>query len=100
MSEKRYKKKLEIQSKLIARQSEQIEELKSQNKALKLKCDEKDEIINSVEPLRKELTESIKKHKELRNEYTNLVKELRMMKKVIDETVYKNRWNIVKFLIK
>lgn len=100
MNEKRYKKKLEIQNKLIARQSEQIEKLKSQNEALKLKCDEKDEIINSVEPLRKELTESIERHKELRNEYTNLVKELRMMKKVIDETVYKNRWNIIKFLIK
>lgn len=100
MNEKRYKKRLEFQSKIISKQSQEIENLKSQIETLKLKCEEKDEIIMSVEPLRKELTESIKKHKELRIEYENLVKELRIMKKVVNETVYKGRWRLIKFLIK
>lgn len=100
MNEKKYIRKFDFQNKMISRQSEQIESLKSQIETLKLKCEEKDKIINSVESLRKELTESIEKHRELRNEYENLVKELRIMKKVMDETVYKGRWRLIKFLIK
>ena len=100
MNENKYKKKFEFQNKMISRQSEQIESLKSQIETLKLKCEEKDEIIMSVEPLRKELTESIEKHRELRNEYENLVKELRAMKKVVNETVFKGRYRLIKFLMK
>lgn len=100
MSEKRYRRKNEFQKKMISRQTEQIESLKLQIEKLKSECEEKDKIIDSVSSLKAELTESIKKHKELKNEYEGLVKELRMMKKIIDETVYKGRWRLIKFLIK
>ena len=100
MNEKRYKKKLEIQSKLIARQSEQIEKLKSQNETLKLKCEEKDEIINSVGSLRDELTQNIAEIKQYKQQYKELIEELRKMKIILNQEVYKGKWKLVQFLIK
>ncbi len=100
MIEKRYKRKIEFQEKLIKRQSEQIEELKLQNQKLELKCKEKDEMINSVSFLREELKQNvaeIKKHKE---EYKSLVDELKNMREIVNKEVYKGRWKLVRFLIK
>ena len=85
---------------MITRQSEQIESLKLQIEKLKLECEEKDKIINSVDPMRKELAENIKEYKRLKNEYKSSVKELRKMKEIMNVTVYKGRWKLIKFLIK
>lgn len=100
MKDKKYEKRLDFQQKMIARQSEQIETLKSKVKELELKCKEKDEIINSVTPLRKELTESVKDYKNLKNKYEDLIKELKQMKGIINQEVYKNKWWLIRFLIK
>ncbi len=100
MNEKRYEKKIEFQNKLISRQSEQIETLKSEVEALKIECAEKDEIINSVSVLKKELTDSIEKVKKHENEYEGLIQELRKMKDIMNQNIYKGRWKIIKFLIK
>lgn len=100
MSEKDYKKRLEFQKKMISRQSEQIDLLKSEIEKLKLKCDEKDKTINSVDSLRNELIEDIKEHKRLKNEYAKLVAELRKMKKIMNQTVYKGRWWLIRLLLK
>ena len=67
---------------------------------LKEECKEKDKIINSIEPLREEMAENVKEHKRLKNEYEKSVEELKLMKEIINETVYKGRWKIIKFLIK
>lgn len=53
----KYEKRLAFQQKMIARQSEQIEKLKSEIEKLTLECQKKDELINSVTPLRNELAE-------------------------------------------
>ena len=100
MNEKNYKRKLEFQEKLIKRQSEENESLKIQIEELKLKCDEKDRVIHSIASLKKELSDTvtdIKKHKE---EYKKLIDELRKMKAVMNQTVFKGRWKLVRFLIK
>lgn len=94
------KKKLDFQQKIITRQSKQIELLKSQIEYLKQKCQEKDDVINSVQSIREELVENAKEHRRFKNEYKELVDELKQMKKIIDVNVYKGRWKIVKFLIK
>ena len=100
MKENKYEKRLDFQEKMIAKQSEQIKLFKSKIEKLEEKCKEKDEIINSVEPLRKELKESVKRHKSLENEYEGLIKELKQMKGIINQEVYKNKWWLIKFLIK
>lgn len=100
MSEKRYKKKYEFQKKLILRQTEQIESLKNDVQRLEMECKEKDRIIHSVDSLRQELNENVETYKKLKNEYKDLIEEVRKMKTIINQTVYKGRWKLIKFLIK
>lgn len=100
MNEKSYKKRLDFQQKVISKKSEEIESLKLENEKLKQKLKEKDEIITSVESMRKEVTESAKEHKRLKSEYRKLIQELRQMKMAMNKEVFKNRWWLVKFLIK
>lgn len=94
------KKRLEFQQKMISRQSEQIESLKLQNEKLKLELQEKDEIINSVASLRDELTKNVAESKKYKEEFRELVQELRKMKEIVNQTVYKGRWRLIKFFIK
>lgn len=95
-----YQRDYEFQKKLNARQTKEIESLKSENKKLKTQCKEKDEIINSVDYLKSELAENVNAIKEKRKEYDSLINELRDMKKVMNQEVFKGRWKLVKFLIK
>lgn len=97
---KRYHKKLDFQQKMIARQSDKIESLTSQIEALKLECERKDGIINSVTPLKEELTKNVNEIKEYKKEYRTLIEEVRKMKNIINQEVYKNRWWLIKLLIR
>ena len=96
----RYEKRLAFQQKMINRQSEQIEKLKSENEKLTLECQKKDELINSVTPLRNELTENINEVKKKKKEFDELIQELKKMKSIINKEVYKGRWWLIKWLIK
>ena len=100
MSEKNLKKRLDFQNKIISRQLEQIENLKLQIENLKQECKNKDIENKSVELLRKELTEKINEIKHHKNNYKELIEELRKMKSIINQDVYKNRWWLIKFLLK
>ena len=60
----------------------------------------KDEIINSVAYLKEELSQNIEKIKKYKDEYKRRIDELRKMKEDFNQTVYKGKWNLVKFLIK
>lgn len=100
MNEKKYKKRLELQNKTITRQSNQIEELKLQVQKLELECKKKDEIINSVSILKEELDKNISDAKAYKEQYEDLIEELKKMKKIMNQELYKNRWNFVRFLIK
>lgn len=100
MNEKKYKKRFEFQNSIISRQSDQIEDLKSQIENLKLELKEKDGIINSVSPLREELKQNVSEIKQYKEEYKSLIDELRLMKNVMNKEAFKNRWWIVRLLIR
>lgn len=100
MNEKNYKKRLDFQNKVIQRQSEQIDGLKAKIEELKLELEKKDETINSVSHLKNELSKNIAEIENKKNEYDKLIKELRKMKDIINKTVYKGRWNLIKILIR
>lgn len=100
MNEKSYKKRLDFQQKTISRQSKQIEDLISINRKLQLEIEEKNNVINSVEHLRKELTQNVNKIKKYRVEYENLIDEIKEMKKAVDQNVYKGRWRLIRLLMK
>lgn len=100
MNEKKYNKRLEMQNKLISRQSEQIKDLESQVRKLQLEIEEKNKIINSIEPMREEMAKHIAEAKKCKVEFESLTNELRKMKDVMNDTVYKGRWNVIKFLIR
>lgn len=86
MIENRYKKRYETQIKIVARQREEIASLKSKIEELERECEKKDELINSVEPLR--------------DEFQRLIDELKEMKTIANKKLYKGRWKIIRFLIR
>lgn len=100
MNEKNYKKRLDFYQKMMARQSEQIEKLKSKIEKLTLECQKKDELIKSVEPMRKEMADNIKEQRKLKERYKALIQELKVMKNIVNEEVYRKRWWLIKFLLK
>lgn len=100
MNENKYKKRLDFQQKMIARQSEEVENLKSQIEKLKLELQEKDKIIDSVTPLRNELKQHIVEIEKKKSKYDELEEELRKMKGIMNQTVFKNRWSLIRFLMK
>lgn len=100
MNEKRYEKRLEIQNKMISHQSKQIEDLELQVRNLKLEIEEKNNVISSIEPMRKELAENIAEVKQYKNEYKSLIQELKKMKEIVNQEVYRGRWKLIHFLMK
>ena len=100
MSERSQKKRLDFKDKMISRQSDQIESLKLENEKLRLEIREKNELIDSVVPMREELAQHIEEIKGYKNEYKELVGELRKMMSIINNTVFKGRWKLIRFLMK
>ena len=100
MNEKRYEKRLKFQEKMISNQSKTIESLKSQIVALKLESNAKDELIESVDSLRKEFIKDTEEVKRCKEQYKKLIQELKDMKKILNQEIYKGRWSLIKFLIK
>lgn len=100
MNERNYKRKYEFSQRVISRQLEQIESLKTQNEKLLLECQKKDEVINSFGSLRNDLTKEIENVKQYKEQYEELVKELRDMKTIFNKELYKGKWSLVKLLIK
>lgn len=100
MNEKKYEKRLETQNKIISRQSGQIEELELQISKLKLDIEEKNKIINSINPLREKLLRDIDEVQSSKKEFDKLIDELKKMKNIMNQEVYKGKWKLIKFLIK
>ena len=100
MKEKKYEKRLDFQQKLSEKQSEQIRLLKAKIDKLEEKCKEKDEIIKVVEPMRQEMIENLEEQKRLKKQYKSLIRELKEMKGIIDQEVYRKRWWLIKWFVK
>lgn len=100
MNERNYKKKFEFQKKIISRQLGQIESLNAQIEKLKLECEKKDNIINSINSFKDELEKDVFEMKKHKKEYIELIKELKRMKDIVNQEVYRGRWKIVRWIIK
>lgn len=97
---KRKKKYGKIKGNIIKRQADEIRALKSRINELNITCQQKDEMIESVDKFQQEFMSLIDELKEKKEEYEKLIGEVRAMKKAIDREVFKGRWSIVKWLIK
>lgn len=93
-------RKSNIKSRIIERQTHEIESLKKKISELEIDCDDKDELINSVDSLRIEMEHIVEDLKSKGEVYDKLVEELTEMKKIMNEEVFKNKWWLIRFLLK
>lgn len=94
------KRSNDVKSRIIARQADEIEKLKEEIAKLQNDNAEKEELVNSIEPMRKELSEIIKDLNDKRNEYDALLSQLKESRKIINQDVFKGKWNLIRFLLK
>lgn len=96
----RYEKKYETQKKIVLRQLDEIEKLKSSISELEIDSEKRTELIDSITDIRTELYEVIDDLSERRKEYTRLIEDLKQMKMVMNQTVFKGKWRLVKLLLR
>lgn len=96
------KKRLDHQSQLIQKKNDEIESLKSTILKLELSCEEKEELISSIDHLREDLKNTIMEIKAKGEEYDALIEDLRQMRNVFAKDVFRGewRWRIIKWLMK
>lgn len=96
----RYEKKYETQKKIVLRQLDEIEKLKSSISELEIDSEKRTELIDSITDIRTELYEVIDDLSERREEYTCLIEDLRQMKMVMNQTVFRSKWRLIKLLLR
>lgn len=96
----RYEKKYKTQKKIVLRQLDEIEKLKSSISELEIDSEKRTELIDSITDIRTELYEVIDDLSERREEYTRLIQDLRQMKMVMNQTVFKGKWRLIKLLLR
>ena len=92
-------KKSDYKSQIINRQIDEIEHLKQEISKLEIDCEEKNKLINSIDSLRNDLVSVIDELKNKRQEYDKLITELYEMKSVMNQTVFKGRWKLIRLLL-
>lgn len=100
INKQRNKRRDDLNKQIIKRKEFEIESLKEKISKLELDNNAKDELINSIDCLRDELkaiTENLKKKSE---EYDKLNSDLRQMKKVFNQEVFKGKWRIIRWLMR
>lgn len=96
----RYEKKYETQKKIVLRQLDEIEKLKSSISELEIDGEKRTELIDSITDIRTELYEVIDDLSKKREEYTRLIEDLKQMKMVMNQTVFKGKWRLIKLLLR
>jgi len=96
----RYEKKYETQKKIVLRQLDEIKKLESSISELEIDSEKRTELIDSITDIRTELYEVIDDLSERREEYTRLIQDLRQMKMVMNQTVFKGKWRLIKLLLR
>lgn len=97
---KRSNNKKTFKDKIIKRQINEIESLKEVIANFELDNKQKKELFDSVEVIYSDLLESVNELKIKRNEYEKLIQELTEMKKAMNQIVFKNKWKLIRWLIK
>lgn len=96
-----YKKRYgRVKGSIIKYQSDEIKSLKRQINELNISNQKKDELINSVDGFQKELDNIVADLRAKKEEYNELINEVKTMRSVFNEEVFKGRWNIIKWLLK
>lgn len=90
----------EFANQIIQKKNLEIDSLKNKIMDLQISCEEKDSLINSIDGFRKELAETIDELKAKKQGYDVLMDDLIQMRKVFNQTVFKGRWKIIKWLMK
>ena len=93
-------RKKDIKSEIIKRQSDEIELLKKSIEDLNITCEQKDELIGSIDGFRNDLIEVLKDLDDKRDKYDTLISELMEMKNIINEEVFHKKWWLIRFLLK
>ena len=96
----RNKKKSDFRNQIIVRQVDKIDALQKKISELEIDNAKKDEIINSINVLTDDLFDTVNELKNKSNKYDELVAELMQMKNVMNQTVFKGRWKLIRFLLK
>ena len=92
-------KKSDIKSQIIDRQISEIQRLKQEISKLEIDCEEKNKLINSIDFLHNDLISIIDELKNKRQEYNKLIAELYEMKSVMNQTVFKGKWKLIRLLL-
>lgn len=93
-------KKLDMKSKIIKRQVDEIESLKNKISSLEIDCSEKEDIIKSIDVLRIDFDNVIAELKEKRKEYDIIISDLKKMRSVMNREVFNGKWKIIKMLMR
>lgn len=94
------KKNNDVKSRIIAKQANEIEKLKAEIVKLQSDSAKKDELVNSIEPMRKELSEIIEDLNDKRSEYSILLSQLKESRKIINKDVFNGKHSLIRFLLK
>ena len=94
------KKKSDMKSQIILRQVDKIDTLQKNISDLKIDNAKKDEIINSIGSLRDDLFTIVNELKDKSERYDELLAELIQMRSVMNQTVFKGRWKLIRLLLK
>lgn len=92
--------KKDFKNQIIKKQIDEIESLKQIVSELETDCEGRDKLIKSINKLRGDLLDIVDDLREKGNEYDKLIKELKEMKKVMNQTVFKGRWKLIRLLLK
>lgn len=94
------KKKPDIKNRTILNQIDKIDKLEKTISELEISCEEKDKVIASINVLRDDLFTVINQLKKKSDEYDVLIADLMEMRKVMNQTVFKGRWKLIRLLLK
>lgn len=94
------KKKSDLRNKIIVKQVDKIDALQKQISLLEIDNAKKDEIIITVNALRDDLFEIVNELKGKGEKYDGLIAELMQMRSVMNQTVFKGKWKLIRLLLK
>lgn len=97
---KKNKRKADLKSQIIVRQVDKINSLQKKVDSLEIDNAKKDELINFINALRNDFIETINELKSKGDKYDELIAELMQMRNVMNQTVFKGRWRLIRFLLK
>lgn len=99
LNKSREQRRIDHQGQIIQIKNDKIKALESKISMLEISCEEKNELINEIDSLRKDMLEVVEDLKAKRKEYDRLMSELVMMRNAMDDAVFGGKWWLVKRLL-